>query len=354
VILKVTEHQAAGVPTLKDVEPQVQEGVYMEQLQPALRAYLTKLREDAYIDIKPGFVDSGASPKQTKPIMTAYTPPAPKKKQTAEKQRFDRGGRFSTAPPKGASSAAAASPVTTASNAGAPSAADAASSALAGTPTTPTPAATTASSGKAVSSTKVVAPAKQKKIKREKVRFGQAPRNSLPSGEADTLTDKGLGMNAPEGPGAVAAPGAAMAAGEPTTTFTASSDPDPLTPKAVSTGKTRYAARAKTEAATKAATKTAKAKDKAVATPVAATSDEKLAEKAQAAPLGLNGDTTKKKPKKVKGAPKERIQQKAPEVKTPQEPTPYRAPPATTPAAPAAAPAPTSTPPAAQAAPSNY
>ena len=43
--------------------------MYTEQMQPALRAYLTKLREDAYIDIKPGFVDSGASPKQTKPVV---------------------------------------------------------------------------------------------------------------------------------------------------------------------------------------------------------------------------------------------------------------------------------------------
>src|SRR6202020_2710214 len=66
VILKVTEHQPAGVQPLKEVEPQIQEAMYMEQLQPALRVYLTKLREDAYIDIKPGFVDTGASPKQTK------------------------------------------------------------------------------------------------------------------------------------------------------------------------------------------------------------------------------------------------------------------------------------------------
>ena len=71
VILKVTEHQAAGVPALKDIEPQIQEALYTEQLQPAMRAYLTSLREDAYIDIKSGFVDTGASPKQTKPVFTA-------------------------------------------------------------------------------------------------------------------------------------------------------------------------------------------------------------------------------------------------------------------------------------------
>jgi len=70
VILKVTEHQTAGVPTLKDVEPRIQDALYMQKLQPALRAYLTKLREEAFIDIKPGYIDTGASAKQTKPVET--------------------------------------------------------------------------------------------------------------------------------------------------------------------------------------------------------------------------------------------------------------------------------------------
>jgi peptidyl-prolyl cis-trans isomerase SurA len=70
VILKVTEHQQAGVPPLSQIEPKVQDAIYMQKLQPALRAYLLKLREDAYIDIKPGYVDTGASPNETKPIET--------------------------------------------------------------------------------------------------------------------------------------------------------------------------------------------------------------------------------------------------------------------------------------------
>ncbi len=70
VILKVTEHQMAGIPRLKEVEPRIQDALYMQKLQPALRAYLTKLREEAFIDIKPGYIDTGASPKQTKPIET--------------------------------------------------------------------------------------------------------------------------------------------------------------------------------------------------------------------------------------------------------------------------------------------
>ena len=68
VILKVTDHEQAGIPPLKEVLPRVQDALYMEKLQPALRAYLTKLREEAYIKYAPGYVDSGASPNQTEPI----------------------------------------------------------------------------------------------------------------------------------------------------------------------------------------------------------------------------------------------------------------------------------------------
>ena len=71
VILKLTEHEMAGVPPLKDVEPKLQEAVYMQKLQPALRQYLTKLREDAYIDVRPGYTDTGASANETKPVVTA-------------------------------------------------------------------------------------------------------------------------------------------------------------------------------------------------------------------------------------------------------------------------------------------
>jgi peptidyl-prolyl cis-trans isomerase SurA len=70
VILKVTEHPQAGLPPMKDVEPRIQEAIYLQKLQPTLRTYLTKLREEAFIDIKPGYADTGASPNQTKPVIT--------------------------------------------------------------------------------------------------------------------------------------------------------------------------------------------------------------------------------------------------------------------------------------------
>jgi len=70
VILQASEHQMAGVPTLKEAEPRIQDALYMQKLQPALRAFLTTLREEAFIDIKNGYIDSGASAKQTKPVET--------------------------------------------------------------------------------------------------------------------------------------------------------------------------------------------------------------------------------------------------------------------------------------------
>jgi len=70
VILQTTEHQMAGIPTMKEAEPRIQDALYMQKLQPALRAFLTTLREEAFIDIKNGYIDSGASAKQTKPVET--------------------------------------------------------------------------------------------------------------------------------------------------------------------------------------------------------------------------------------------------------------------------------------------
>ena len=85
VILRVDQHVQAGIPPLKDVEQNVQEAIYMQKLQPALRAYLTKLREDAFIDIKEGYTDSSASPNETKPVyMAADTKPENK---TGKKKR---------------------------------------------------------------------------------------------------------------------------------------------------------------------------------------------------------------------------------------------------------------------------
>jgi peptidyl-prolyl cis-trans isomerase SurA len=90
IILRVNAHRAAGVPPLKDIEGQVKQAVYAEKLAPAARAYLTKLRDEAYIDIKAGYVDTGASPNQSnKPVLVAAvgSGPAAGSKSTPKKKK---------------------------------------------------------------------------------------------------------------------------------------------------------------------------------------------------------------------------------------------------------------------------
>jgi peptidyl-prolyl cis-trans isomerase SurA len=85
LILKLLDHTQAGLPPFEKVEQQIQEQLYMRHIQPELRTYLTKLREDAYVDIKPGFVDTGASANQTKLVYT-NTPATPDKKAKTKKR----------------------------------------------------------------------------------------------------------------------------------------------------------------------------------------------------------------------------------------------------------------------------
>jgi len=87
IILKVTGHQMAGIPPLKEVEPRVQDALFFQKMQPALRVYLTKLREEAYIDYKAGYVDSGASPNQTKPVETTAAKAADAKNLKKKKKK---------------------------------------------------------------------------------------------------------------------------------------------------------------------------------------------------------------------------------------------------------------------------
>ena len=87
VILKVVDHQQAGVPPFKDALPKIQDALYMEKLQPALRAYLTKLREAAYIKLAQGYVDSGHSANQTEPVETAAAKETDAKKLNKKKHK---------------------------------------------------------------------------------------------------------------------------------------------------------------------------------------------------------------------------------------------------------------------------
>jgi peptidyl-prolyl cis-trans isomerase SurA len=62
LILKVVEHTKEGQAELADVQAQIEEALYGPKMQPKVREYLTGLRQTAFLEIKPGYSDSGAAP----------------------------------------------------------------------------------------------------------------------------------------------------------------------------------------------------------------------------------------------------------------------------------------------------
>lgn len=90
LVLKVEEHRSAGIPPVKEVEEKIRQAIYVKKLEPALRAYLTKLREESYIDVRAGFVDTGASPNQSKPVVVAAnaTPESVKQSKPKKHKKF--------------------------------------------------------------------------------------------------------------------------------------------------------------------------------------------------------------------------------------------------------------------------
>ena len=302
VILKVDSHQAAGVPPLSAVEPQVQEAIYMDQLQPALRAYLTKARNDAYREVAPGFVDTGANVKGNNANFnyTAYTAPAVKRKIQA-RQRLEQEKAAK------AQAALAAARERVAEKQQAKAEADKAK--IDGK-----------SAGKP--GVKTVAARKQKRVPREKIRYGQAPRNSLPAATVASVE--------PSAPVTGVAPGVAMASTESVTSITTgvgaeAGNDDPLAPVEGPVKKSRFSAQQTQAEVDRAKSRLGKAETKATIRPVSATREQSATEKTQAAPLGLNGDTVKKKKKPApqKGDKKERLQeqQKPDTTPTPVAPT---------------------------------
>ncbi|WP_263357125.1 peptidylprolyl isomerase [Acidicapsa ligni] len=292
VILKVDEHVTGGVPQFKDVEQQVEENFYQSRMEPAIRAYLTTMREEAYIDIKPGYVDTAASPRETKPIYSAYTPPSIKKKKKVQRTRFretEHGFR------KKGTATATALPATADTSAN-------------------------AAKGKKVNAS---ANASMKPGKKEKIRYGQAPRETLPNAAATKTEDAGALPKTDES--------------------AAAQDVDnPLDKPVAPVKKTRYSARMKLAKEPKA-----KGPQLDSFTPAPPDAGEVADRQMQTAPLGLSGDTSKKHKKKKPVAEtngkKTRMQD---QPKKPSDTKPLEMTPApTVPGAPAPKPATPPTPP---------
>jgi peptidyl-prolyl cis-trans isomerase SurA len=268
VILKVTEHTPGGVQPLKDVEAQVEDQVGMAKMNPALREYLTKLREDAYIAIKNGYEDAGASANEMKPIYSAYAPPVAKKKKHVQRARFNERGHKAVVE-------TVADTIPTAPAASAPSLADVPQGSAAPT------AKQQAAAGKQVT---------MKPGKKEKIRFGQAPRETLPPA---ATKEEDAGANTVAANSAVPAP----------EVNAEQADEAPAAQPEAKPKKTRFADTAKQP-------KSKKNKGPKVDpfAPPPPTTEELATQKQQDQALGLNGDTSKVKKKNPnKEGPKRRM-----------------------------------------------
>ena len=67
LILQLVGHTAAGIQPFEVVEDEIRQKMYYDQVQPALRDYLSQLRRDNYVYVAPGFVDSGAVEQEELP-----------------------------------------------------------------------------------------------------------------------------------------------------------------------------------------------------------------------------------------------------------------------------------------------
>lgn len=59
-ILHVNQHFDAGLQPLDKVEMDIENHLYQQQIQPAMRQYLDRLRRDSYVVVKAGYTDSGS------------------------------------------------------------------------------------------------------------------------------------------------------------------------------------------------------------------------------------------------------------------------------------------------------
>ena len=82
----------------------MEEAFYMSKMEPAIRAYLTTMREEAYVEVAPGYVDTGASPKEIKPVYSAYIAALGQEKEESGTHPLPR--NHARLPPEGAASRA--------------------------------------------------------------------------------------------------------------------------------------------------------------------------------------------------------------------------------------------------------
>src|SRR6201987_28487 len=84
-ILKVDNHYQSGLQPLDKVENEIMNRLYMQKMQPTMRDYLAQLRQESYVMVKPGYVDSAAVAGASVIQEVQPTPDAPTKKKEKKK-----------------------------------------------------------------------------------------------------------------------------------------------------------------------------------------------------------------------------------------------------------------------------
>ncbi len=82
LILKVEERTDAGQATYEEVKNDIQEKLAAPKMEPKIREYLTRLRQEAFLQIKEGYTDTGAAPGKD----TSWRDQAQLKPQTTTKE----------------------------------------------------------------------------------------------------------------------------------------------------------------------------------------------------------------------------------------------------------------------------
>jgi len=82
VIFQIIDRYEKGLATYEAVENEINERLIMPQMNTKVRTYLTKLRTEAFLEIKTGYVDSGAAPGKD----TTWKDVAQLKPQTVTKE----------------------------------------------------------------------------------------------------------------------------------------------------------------------------------------------------------------------------------------------------------------------------
>jgi parvulin-like peptidyl-prolyl isomerase len=89
-IFKVDDHTKEGLAPMADVKGDIENALYGPKMQPRIREYLTQLRAQAFLQIKPGFIDTGAAPGMD----TKWQDPAVLKPETVLKAQVEQKTRM--------------------------------------------------------------------------------------------------------------------------------------------------------------------------------------------------------------------------------------------------------------------